>query len=166
MPFSPSFPDLRPCPARREAIRMLLNVGMDMDNSKPSQTCLKARVQIAHDDSPGDGDASDNISPLLSSFLDELREGDATTIYSYFSTWSTNYTMSNLPGPGRLLGNLYSKAGVSLEKRLASLVSRAARREYEDAVEMLHSDGAPTMLNSNDRQEQEKACEMLLICAQ
>lgn len=38
---------------------------------------------------------------------------------SFVSTFSTNMTMSNLPGPGRALGKLYSKAGRSLEKVMA-----------------------------------------------
>lgn len=86
--------------------------------------------------------------------MNELRrdESDITTTddasvmtYSYQSTWSTNYTMSNLPGPGRNLGNLLLKAGAALERRLVlwRIINRAAlkaekeaaRKAQEEAVE-------------------------------
>ncbi|KLO03872.1 hypothetical protein SCHPADRAFT_897482, partial [Schizopora paradoxa] len=73
-----------------------------------------------HNDTTDDEDA-DVVFPLSNSFLDELRNDDATTVYTYFSTVSTNYTMSNLPGPGRLLGNFYSRAGRTLERRLGRI---------------------------------------------
>ena len=34
------------------------------------------------------------------------------------STWSSNYTQSNLIGPGRILGNLFSAAGRNLERNI------------------------------------------------
>ncbi len=41
--------------------------------------------------------------------------------------------MSNLPGPGRLLGNLFSKAGSSLERHLGKLAHRAGLGSYAQA---------------------------------
>ena len=41
------------------------------------------------------------------------------------SALSTNYTMSNLPGAGRVLGNLYSIAGRRLERTVGSFAHRA-----------------------------------------
>ena len=38
--------------------------------------------------------------------------------FTSYSTWSTNMTGSDLVGPGRILGNLYSRAGRALERRL------------------------------------------------
>lgn len=40
------------------------------------------------------------------------------------STFSTNYTMSNLVGTGRVLGNLYSAAGRRLEKVLGVVAGK------------------------------------------
>ncbi|KLO10522.1 hypothetical protein SCHPADRAFT_516001 [Schizopora paradoxa] len=117
-----------------------------------------------YDDTPGDEDA-DVVMPLSSLFLDELREDDTTTVYSYYSTWSTNYTMSNLVGPGRLLGNFYSRAGRSLEKRLRRVVNRAAIKEYKDAVGVLQSANFYATFDSDDPNEHEKACKALLTCA-
>ena len=47
--------------------------------------------------------------------------GDRDTIISY----STNDTASNLPGPGRLLGNAYSYAGRRLERAVGAVVHKA-----------------------------------------
>lgn len=40
------------------------------------------------------------------------------------STNSTNHTESDLPGPGRIVGNFYSKAGKTIEKRLGNLARK------------------------------------------
>ncbi|KLO10513.1 hypothetical protein SCHPADRAFT_515176 [Schizopora paradoxa] len=123
-----------------------------------------------HNESPGDEDA-DVVFHLSSSFLDELREDDTTTAYTYFSTVSTNYTMSNLPGPGRLIGNFYSRAGRTLERRLGRIVNRAAIKEYEQAVVVLRLSSIPwngpiyRMFRSEDPKEHKKVCEILLMCA-
>ena len=44
--------------------------------------------------------------------------------YECCSIASTNATVDNLPGPGRLLGNLYSSAGRRLEDGLGRVASR------------------------------------------
>ncbi|KLO06000.1 hypothetical protein SCHPADRAFT_895814 [Schizopora paradoxa] len=125
-----------------------------------------ARMQSTHYDAPSDDNFSDNFNPLLSSFLHELQEDDAQTVYTYFSTWSTNYTMSNLPGPGRILGNLYSKAGSTLEKRIGKLVNKAAVKKYQQAVAMLRRYRMiEEIFEGDDWNEHEKACKILLICA-
>lgn len=43
---------------------------------------------------------------------------------SFDSTFSTNYTMSDLAGTGRVLGNLYSAAGRRLEKALGVVAGK------------------------------------------
>lgn len=43
---------------------------------------------------------------------------------SFDSTFSTNYTMSDLAGTGRVLGNLYSAAGRRLEKVLGVVAGK------------------------------------------
>lgn len=55
---------------------------------------------------------------------DSTIEDDKVSVSSQF-TFSTNYTMSNLAGPGRVLGNLYSFTGRRLEKTLADIAHRA-----------------------------------------
>lgn len=40
------------------------------------------------------------------------------------STFSTNYTMSNLPGTGRVMGNLYKAAGRRLERTMSKIAQR------------------------------------------
>lgn len=111
--------------------------------------------------------------PFSTSFLDGSQEDDTTTIYSYFSTVSMNYTASNLPGPGRLLGNLYSKAGSALERGLGRLVYRRYLKEnteelaaYVVALAMLKdTERIHAMFKSEDPGENERACEILMICA-
>lgn len=58
---------------------------------------------------------------------------DASMQYTYFSVDSTNMTASNLPGAGRLLGNLYSRLGRSLEY---TIFARKARRRGADPQEV------------------------------
>lgn len=41
------------------------------------------------------------------------------------SSYSTNSTVSNLAGPGRVLGNLYGYAGKALERALGNIVHKA-----------------------------------------
>lgn len=114
-------------------------------------------VQIDHDSPP---------SASRDAWLEDIQRDDTTTVYSYFSTWSTNYTMSNLIGPGRLLGNLYSKAGASLEERLGRLVDRAGIGGYAKAKAILGDDYVLfEMLESEDLSKREKACSILLRCA-
>ncbi|KLO10519.1 hypothetical protein SCHPADRAFT_906835 [Schizopora paradoxa] len=138
-----------------------------MSSNLPSTSSYPGE-QPTDSDTPAD-EGADVVSPLLSSFLDELRNDDTTTVYSYFSTVSTNYTMSNLPGPGRLLGNFYSRAGRALEKRLGRIVNRAAIKEYEDAVDILlqrsWNGSIHDMFDDDDPSENERACEILLVCA-
>ncbi|KLO10502.1 hypothetical protein SCHPADRAFT_514982 [Schizopora paradoxa] len=123
-------------------------------------------------DASNDGATHSNDDPpedpqFTSSFLDKLRRDDASAIsYSYYSTVSTNYTMSNLPGTGRNLGNFYSWAGAALERRLGQLAERADAKKREEAVSALQSKrGLYRMFWGDDPREHGKACKMLLICA-
>lgn len=77
------------------------------------------------------------LPPAFDATLDDFADdGSSQYTYSYASTWSTNYTMSNLPGPGRILGNLYSTAGRSLERGLGELVKKGVRRKLRSAVDV------------------------------
>ncbi|KLO08251.1 hypothetical protein SCHPADRAFT_944610 [Schizopora paradoxa] len=101
-------------------------------------------------------------------FLDELRrlgEQSSDITYSYNSTWSSNYTTSNLVGTGRVLGNLLSKAGVSLEKGLANFAYRARIGDRAKALNTLEEHGVYDMFLNDDPTKHLKACEILLIGA-
>lgn len=107
----------------------------------------------------------DNTLPS-SNLLGELEVDDTGTLYSYYSTWSTNYTMSNLPGPGRNLGNFFSWAGSTLEERLARLMNRGTERYYEDAVnKLLDKEWYLHVFQRDICKEHDRACDMLLLCA-
>lgn len=148
------------------------HTGMSTGEATPStssQVCQDAHP--THEETTGDDNPSDT-SPQSTSILDELRRDDASVItYSYASTWSSNQTMSNLVGPGRLLGKLYSWAGSSLERRLRKVALRAGIGSYARAVIMLEretkekSSGSLTLWSMNERVV-EKLCEALLVCTQ
>lgn len=57
--------------------------------------------------------------------MDMSDDGSLQSSSDTDSTVSTNFTESNLPGAGRLLGKLYSSAGKKLEKAMARFVNRA-----------------------------------------
>ncbi|KLO08245.1 hypothetical protein SCHPADRAFT_944605 [Schizopora paradoxa] len=121
--------------------------------------------QSTYNDTPGDEDAN-VVMPLSSSVPDEHREDDTidtTTVYSYYSTWSTNYTMSNLPGPGRILGNFYSRAGRALEKHLGRIVDRTSIIQAK--VVMYSISGTFGLFVSKNPKKHETGCEVLLACA-
>lgn len=108
--------------------------------------------------------------PSASSWPEDIEDEDATTVYSYFSTWSSNYTSSNLVGPGRLLGNLYSRAESFLEQQLRKLVNGEELRANAMAVSLLLTPGvAPgtlyDMMWSGNAEKMEMACDALLRCA-
>ncbi|KLO10504.1 hypothetical protein SCHPADRAFT_514933 [Schizopora paradoxa] len=101
-------------------------------------------------------------SPSPTSLIDDFRRDDAT--YSYASTWSTNYTTSNLVGAGRILGNLYSRAGSSLEKRLGRIAYRAGIGSQAQTVAKLQNNFHGTF-NTADTNAHEEFCELLLTTA-
>ncbi|KLO10294.1 hypothetical protein SCHPADRAFT_525645 [Schizopora paradoxa] len=90
---------------------------------------------------------------------------ETASVYSYFSTWSTNYTMSNLPGPGRILGNLFSAAGSTLERNFGRFVMKSRMKAYRRAVKALTK--LPFWrvgeMTPGERQE---TCKLLLYYAQ
>ncbi len=96
-----------------------------MEHGYPSQSSVDSE-----DTPPTPDELSSNSEPPSSrpSRLPSFLQDDSTTIYPYFSTWSTNYTMSNLPGPGRLLGNLFLRAGSLLERGLGKFARRVGER--------------------------------------
>ena len=57
---------------------------------------------------------------------------------STVSTVSTYFTQSNLPGAGRLLGNLYRKAGKRFEKPTHRLVHRAGYGPESSYVKLMN----------------------------
>ncbi len=66
------------------------------------------------------------------------------------------------PGPGRLLGNLYSSAGSFLERRLGKLAYRASLRSFAKAETDLENPNLWSMLNEENIKQKEKACNILL----
>ncbi len=70
--------------------------------------------------------------------------------------------MSNLPGPGRLLGKLLSSAGSSLEQRLGKLAYRAGLGSLAKAETDLDHHNLWSMLEDEDMAQKEKACNILL----
>lgn len=54
--------------------------------------------------------------------------------YELCSIASSNETADNLPGPGRLLGNLYDNAGRRLENGLGRVARRMGRRSRNKAI--------------------------------
>ncbi len=96
-----------------------------------------------------------------SSWLDDILRNDSTTVYTYHSTWSSNYTMSNIAGPGRLLGNLLSSTGLTLERRVGKLAYRAGLGAFSKAEEDLLKHRLKDMLVSEETVQQDKACSIL-----
>lgn len=94
----------------------------------------------------------------------ERDDSNQSAAYSYTSEWSSNYTMSNLPGPGRILGNLLSLAGSSLERNLGRIVYRSHARRVAKAKKTLLT----LFVYSNDEvneQRKEAICRILLAYA-
>ncbi len=109
---------------------------MNDDNSNSPWPASRSNTEAAFDGTSDcvDFDLHDPTHPASSrSSLVGFLQDDASTIYSYFSTWSSNYTMSDLPGPGRLLGNLMSSAGSTFISRAVFGKSRAGLGSYAKA---------------------------------
>jgi len=141
---------------------------MNGDGSWPASS---SNAQAALEDTSNSVDSGSNDSnlpntPLQTSSLsnDNFLQDDSTSIfsYSYHSTWSSNYTMSNLVGPGRLLGNLFSSTGSSLERQLGKLAYRTGLGGYAKAEKDLALESMYSMVRSEDMVQKEKACSILL----
>ena len=69
------------------------------------------------------------VDDLLLSYDDDSQDediyGDTKSVSSSTSLFSTNYTMSNLVGAGRVLGNFYSFAGRRLERTVGTIAHTA-----------------------------------------
>lgn len=120
--------------------------------SRPSNPDTGAQTTVLGTDLDQAPDSGHGESTLSSSFQD-----DSESVYSYSSTFSTNYTMSNLPGPGRLLGNIFSKAGSSLEHGLGKIAYRAGVGAYAKLEDLRQE----THRHSTQKQK-ERICETLL----
>ncbi|KLO14309.1 hypothetical protein SCHPADRAFT_927927 [Schizopora paradoxa] len=124
-----------------------------MDDNKP-------RLSIATQ-STQEGFYNFNLGPSsFSLLLDELRRDDVT--YSYASTLSTNYTTSNLAGPGRVLGNLYSIAGSSLERGVGSIARRTGIEELLRSKSLDRLKKSTRLFRSEDARKHRKACRIFL----
>lgn len=73
---------------------------------------------------------------------------------------SINYTMSDLPGPGRILGNLYSSGGRRLEKGVARLAKKwPSDLDYQISSIIVYSRGN---ISDGDRKSVKKMCKKML----
>lgn len=71
--------------------------------------------------------------------------------------------MSNLPGPGRLLGNFYSWAGLPLERQLGKLAYRTGLGSFAKAEAILRRSSAVyDIIKDGDMTKAGKACDILL----
>ncbi len=70
--------------------------------------------------------------------------------------------MSNLPGPGRIVGNIFSRAGSSLEQRLGKIAYRKGVGDYARAETSLHEFGVWPFDSGVTQKEKEKVCNTLL----
>ena len=79
-------------------------------------------------------------------------------------TWSSNYTASNLPGPGRILGKIFSSAGSSLERRLETFAYRVGLGRYAKAELSLQNTGRSCLFIFEDTDETSRGriCKTLL----
>lgn len=84
---------------------------------------------------------------IMSTLSPSLQDGD--TVYEVCSIASSTETADNLPGPGRLLGNLYSYLGVRLENGLG----RAALQLHGKTAHgpPLQHDGSPSRVSLAER---------------
>ncbi|KLO14319.1 hypothetical protein SCHPADRAFT_996667 [Schizopora paradoxa] len=105
-----------------------------------------------------------NGSLSSASWLEGLQRDDsACMVYTYASTFSTNYTASNLVGAGRILGKMLSRSGTSLERYLGKLAYRAGLGSYAKAEESLKLAGpVDELMKSDSTTKIEQACSILL----
>ncbi len=156
------------------------SVETSRDDSNPPASSLTNQSLAIHrtrSGSPFDSPRPSSSRSLLDDSLSE--KDDSTTIYSYYSTESSNYTMSNLEGPGRLLGNLFSSAGSFLERRLGKLAYSVGSWSptdltYNDVMSISEGDDMARaeidlrllnllpMLRCKDITQKEKVCNIFL----
>ncbi len=107
---------------------------------------------------------SNSSQPRSTLLDDDFLQDESKTIYSYFSTWSTNYHHIEPPGPGRVVGSLLSTAGSSLERGLGKLVYRAGLGTFLKAETDL-SDDSLLIRGRMGQEMNEKSCDILLSYA-
>jgi len=102
-------------------------------------------------------------TPVGSDFLDSLvhHASAASTIWTFRSEWSSNYTASNLPGPSRNLENRYSLAGKSLEHRLGRLAYNTGEGNHAMAEKTLRSIEFREFISLREK-EREDICKTLV----
>ena len=65
---------------------------------------------------------------------EDVNEGATSIITRPTSYFSTNYTESNLPGAGRVLGQVYSLAGRQIERTVGVVAQKVGFRPRSDAI--------------------------------
>ncbi|KLO10081.1 hypothetical protein SCHPADRAFT_943119 [Schizopora paradoxa] len=96
----------------------------------------------------------------------------AESHWSFYSVTSSNFTVSGIVGPGRLLGKALDFAGRSLERKISSLTNRAAssRTEWEVVFSACQDLGDPNIsclleaAGSNVTREQLYAFKEIVKC--
>ena len=89
----------------------------------------------------------------------------ASSVWSFHSEWSSNYTTSNLAGPGRILGNLYSLAAKPLERNLRKLAYYSGTGRHAEADRYLRESPYARMELHSEKRRME-LCKTLLGYAQ
>ena len=67
-------------------------------------------------------------------FDDDVNEDVISTTTKLTSYYSTNYTESNLPGAGRVLGQVYSLVGRQIERTVGVVAHRVGFRAKSDRI--------------------------------
>ena len=65
---------------------------------------------------------------------DDVNEDVISTTTKRTSYYSTNYTESNLPGAGRVLGQVYSLVGRQIERTVGVVAQKVGFRPRSDAI--------------------------------
>ncbi|KLO06949.1 hypothetical protein SCHPADRAFT_909921 [Schizopora paradoxa] len=125
----------------------------------PIRIDVRTESQVVTDS--GASPYTSSVSPLLPREVQWLSQSEE---YSYASTWSTNYTVSNLTGPGRIIGNALSSAGSSLERQLGTMAYRAGLGRYARAETSLQRTGPSSLFiyEDTDEKSRERVCKTLL----
>lgn len=73
---------------------------------------------------------------------------------SFTETLTTNATADNLPGPGRNLGNLYNRLGLTLEKRVNSIAWKLSQRRIPKEPIPILENGNITVVTDSESLDQ------------
>lgn len=87
---------------------------------------------------------------------------DVDVIYEICSFASSNETVDNLPGPGRLLGNLYTFLGIRMESGLGRVAVRMGRGPTATAIKIQRLRDNRSLGYSSRRNKLKKGCNRLV----